>query len=146
MYKHVVSLIPHVRRYSPALVAAAMPFVVGCLAAAAEQSSRPSAIQLTWETLVTIYGPMAVWLIWFIRRDDQRRKEDAEHRREWTGLVKNNTEALANVTTSLSLGLANDEKNRLATYKVADELKEVGLKVESICDSLVRNTRLIQKE
>lgn len=140
------ALFPYARRYLPAIAALAMPFVVGCIAAAGEQATKAAAVQLTWETLLTVHSPMAVWLVWFLRRDEQRRNEDAErrkedalHRKEWTALIVSNTEALTNVAATLTLARADDEKNRLATYKLAEEIKEVCVKVDAICSGLLNS-------
>lgn len=141
-----VALIPYIRRYLPPAIAFSLPFVAGCITAAAEQPSNPNAIHLTWDTLLTFHGPMALMLAWFIRRDEQRRSEDAEHRKEWTSLIRSNTEALTNVAAMLIQTNAGNEKNRLATYKLAEEIKGVCVKVDNICDGLARGTRVMSKE
>lgn len=110
-----------------AAIVAFLPFVAGCLAFGSEQTVAPSgvAIKLSWETLVTIYGPMGGVLVWLIRREDRREKDEKDRRREWTELVKNNTEALTQVKETLTLTRVDDEKQRLATYQLKDAVMKM---------------------
>lgn len=90
MHHYPLPVITYTRKYSLLLIPIGLCFVAGCIAAASEPSaSKPNAVQLTWETIATIYGPMGVWLIWFIRREDIRDKRDREEKRSVERRMKN---------------------------------------------------------
>lgn len=153
VYKVFFALLP----YLPVFTIFGLVLIAGCVAHASEPQQDTGTVRLTWETLATMYGPLGFWLIWELRQkgqreekrekvEEERRKKDEEHRKEWTDLIQKNTEALVNVVNGMTLSHADDEKNRLATYKLAGEVKEVCVKMDSICDGLVRGTRVLAKD
>ncbi len=121
-----------------------LPMVAGCFAAAGEGAPRSDAIQLTWETLLTIYGPMAVWLVWFIRIDSIRRKEDKEHRGEWMELLKQSAKTMTKVEEALDLAHADDDKHRTAMYRLVEEVRDIGVMIRGAGGS--GNTRIMKNE
>ncbi len=118
--------------------------VAGCLAVAGEGAPRSDAIQLTWETLLTIYGPMAVWLVWFIRIDSIRRKEDKEQRAEWMERLERNTAMMTKVVEALTLTRADDDKHRTAIYRLVEEVRDIGVMIRGAGGN--GNTRIMKSE
>lgn len=146
------------RLYSPVFVSVAMFFLSGCMAMAGEAASLPGAIRLTWDTLLTIYGPMIIWVAIETRRNNEnakqriedekeRRKEEAEYRREWIAQVKINTEAITNMNTGVTLMRTDTEKHRTAIYRLVEEVKEITIKMNGMSDDAIRgNTRIMGRE
>ena len=102
-----------------------IPFVAGCLAFGSESMSPRGAVDLSLDSLLIVYGPMAGMLIWFMYREkvreDRAEKRDAELR----DVIAQNTKAMtinAAATTELRSEVrAELQKNRTAIYQIRDE-------------------------
>ena len=102
-----------------------LPFVAGCIAMAGE-SITPAGptVKLSWDTLVTIYGPMAGMLLWFMYVEKNRMKNERERNDTLISLVGDCRETIASANATLIQLRAENEKQRCAIYRLADEVHD----------------------
>ncbi len=102
------------------------PLIVsGCYAMAGESaSSADPTIKLSWDTLITIYGPMAGIIAWFMWKEKDRMKSEKERTDTLISLVGNCTATITSVNATLVQLRAESEKNRSALYRLADEVHD----------------------
>lgn len=108
---------------------------------AGEAAASPAGlVQLDWNTLATAWGPMAIILGWFMVREDRRDKR-------LYAMMEKCTDVMAKVNDRLAQSDAGDEKNRAATYRLADEIKDLRTEILALSGTTpTRNTRIMPKE
>ncbi len=94
--------------------------VIGTLAYGAEAVTA-GVVGLSWETLLTIYGPMAGMLVWFMHREKIRDMKEEHRDKAFCGLIVQCTEALTRMNSTLAEFRADLEKHRAAVYRLCDE-------------------------
>ena len=102
-----------------------LPFVAGCIAMAGETIAPAGpTVKLSWDTLITIYGPMAGMLGWFMYVEKNRMKGEKERNDTLISLVGDCTETITAVNATLVQLRAENEKQRGAIYRLVDEVHD----------------------
>ncbi len=100
-----------------------LPFVAGCIAYGSESVATHSAVGLSLESLLIVYGPMAGMLIWFMYREKVREENAGKRDEELRGVIVKSTEATTLVIAAIAELRAESQKNRVATYQLRDEMR-----------------------
>ncbi len=100
-----------------------IPFVAGCLAYGSETMSSSGAIDLSLESLLIVYGPMAGMLAWFMYREKVREENAGKRDVELRDVIAKTTEATTLATAAIAEVRAEMQKNRAATYQLRDEMR-----------------------
>ncbi len=97
----------------------------GCYAMAGDSAALADpTIALRWDTLITIYGPMAGIIAWFMWREKIAQKAEATRTDTLISLVGDCTATITSVNATLVQLRAESEKNRNALYRLADEVHD----------------------
>ena len=93
-----------------------LPFVAGCLAFGGDGGTPNGMAAVNWETALTIYGPMGGIIVWFMIREKKRDER-------LFALVEKCTDVIAKVEDALAKSSADDEKLRVVTYRLRDDVR-----------------------
>ena len=120
---------------------------VGCIALGGESAQPSGMITLSWESILIVYGPMAIWIVVLVRRNDRHDSDAKDAQGAWEKLLKANTEAMTLVKEALAATKTETEKDRVATYRLIEEVRDMAHEMKNMAGEVVRgNTRVITKE
>ena len=94
-----------------------LPFAAGCLASAGDAIAPGAMVGVNWETALTFYGPMGGIIVWFMYREKKRDER-------LFALVEKCTDVIAKVEDALAKTSADNEKQRNALYRLAEEVHD----------------------
>ncbi len=100
-----------------------LPFVAGCIAYGSESMSSGGAIDLSLESLLIVYGPMAGMLIWFMYREKVREAKADRRDEELRDVIVKGTEVTTLATVAIAEMRADMQKNRTAVHQLRDEVR-----------------------
>jgi hypothetical protein len=83
-------------------------------------SSR-GAVDLSLESLLIVYGPMAGMLLWFMYREKVREEKAGKRDDEMRDVIVQNTAAMTLVNAAITEFRVEMQKNRAAVHQLRDE-------------------------
>ncbi len=114
-------------RLITAMLVSFLPLIAaGCYAMASDSvaSVVDPTVKLSWDTLITIYGPMAGIIAWFMWVEKNRIKGEKGRTDTLISLVGDCTATITSANATLVQLRAESEKNRNALYRLADEVHD----------------------
>ncbi len=122
------------------IISVFLPFVAGCIAFGSESMASRGAVDLSLDSLIIAYGPMAGMLAWFMYRDNAREKNAVKRDTEFQAAIVRHTEAMTLVHAGLAQLIAEGEKGRHAIHRLADEVHDFGAR------PMRGNTRIMRRD